>query len=152
MFATLSFDLGEQHPLDDTIPDRLPKAGRPYAWYIRVPDLPAFVRQIAPVLERRLAASAHSRYTGDLKTSFYSRGLHVRFQPGRISVEGWTPERVEAGEAAFPDLTFLQNLFGFRSLEELRHAFPDCSVRMDDARVLLPVLFPKKDSNVWHGG
>ncbi len=62
------------------------------------------------------------------------------------------PERVEAGDAAFPDLTFLQLLFGFRSLDELRHAFPDCSVASDHARALLPVLFPKKPSHVWSGG
>ncbi len=57
-FATLDFNLGEQHPVYETIPDRLPKIGLPYAWFIRVPDLPAFLRRIAPALERRLAASA----------------------------------------------------------------------------------------------
>lgn len=57
-----------------------------------------------------------------------------------------------AGEAAFPDLIFLQLLFCYRSLEELRYAYPDCSANADDARALLPVLFPKKASNVWAGG
>ena len=30
----------------------------PYAWYVRVPDLPRFIRRIAPALERRLAESS----------------------------------------------------------------------------------------------
>ncbi len=151
-FATFVFHLGEEHPVYDTIPDKLPKIGHPYAWYIRVPDLPAFVRRIAPALERRLAASAQAGYTGDLTLSFYRTGLRLRFEEGRIFADRWTPERVEAGGAAFPDLTFLQLLFGFRSLDELRYAFPDCCVSTDPARALLPVLFPKKPSHVWSGG
>ncbi len=151
-FARLVFILGERHPVYDTIPDRLPKLGLPYAWYIRVPDLPAFVGRIAPALERRLAASAQAGYTGDLTLSFYRTGLRLRLDKGRLTVEAWTPERVEAGDAAFPDLTFLQLLFGFRSLDELRHAFPDCSASTDPAQVLLPILFPKQPSDVWSGG
>jgi hypothetical protein len=43
-------------------------------------------------------------------------------------------------------------LFGFRSLDELQHAFPDCWTASDAAHALLPILFPRKDSNVWDGG
>ncbi len=74
------------------------------------------------------------------------------FQKGSISVEGWKPDRIEEGDAAFPDLTFLQLLFGYRSLEELQHAFADCSTNAEHARALLPILFPRKVSNVWAGG
>ena len=52
----------------------------------------------------------------------------------------------------FPDLTFLQLLFGFRSLADVQYAYPDCLVTSDAARVLLPILFPKKPSQVWYGG
>jgi hypothetical protein len=151
-FEAISFGLGETHPLYDTIPDRLPITHKPYAWYIRVPDLPEFVSRIAPALEKRLAGSVQAGYTGELNVSFYTGGLHFRFQEGSISVEGWKPDRVEEGDAAFPDLTFLQLLFGYRSLEELRHAFPDCWAGTDAARALLPILFPRKDSRVWVGG
>jgi hypothetical protein len=64
----------------------------------------------------------------------------------------WKPERIEEGDAFFPDLTFLQILFGWRSLEELRHAFADCYARTVEARALLPVLFPRKESVLWAGG
>lgn len=151
-FEVLGFSLGEWHPVYDTVGERLPRVRKPYAWYIRVPDVPAFLRHIAPALEKRLAESAQAGYTGEIKVNFYRSGLHFRFEEGRISVEGWKPERVEEGDAAFPDLTFLQLLFGYRSLEELQHAFPDCSASTDAARALLPILFPKKVSTVWGGG
>jgi hypothetical protein len=38
---------------------------------------------------------------------------------------------------------------GFRSLEELEAAFPDCIVRTYEARALLSALFPKQLSDVW---
>jgi hypothetical protein len=151
-FAALAFHLGEQHPVYETIPDRLPQIGTPYAWYLRVPDLPAFVRHVAPALEQRLAASPQAGYTGEMKVSFYRTGLHFTFDQGRIAVAGWTPDRIEAGDALFPDLTFLKLLFGYRSLAEIQHAFPDCYATTDDARALLPILFPKKPSHVWSGG
>ena len=151
-FETITFRLGEQHPVYDTIAERLPVVQKPYAWYIRVPDMQAFVSHITPALEKRLAASVQGGYTGEMKISFYRGGLLFKFQGGGISVEGWKPDRVEEGDATFPDLTFVQLLFGYRSLEELQHAFPDCEARTDAARALLPILFPKKNSNVWAGG
>jgi hypothetical protein len=45
-----------------------------------------------------------------------------------------------------PDLTFLQLLFGYRSLGELDHARADCYVRNEEAAVLLNILFPKQHS------
>jgi hypothetical protein len=150
--AAVGFVLGEQHPVYDTIPDRLPRVRKPFAWYVRVPDLPAFLEHIAPALEKRLAQSPQSGYTGELKVSFYTKGLHLKITNGSITIQAWKPDRIEEGDAFFPDLTFLQLLFGYRSLEELQHAFPDCSGGTDAARALLPILFPKKPSNVWAGG
>ncbi len=150
-FEAFGFSLGEQHPVYDTVLDRLPRVRKPYAWYIRVPDIPAFVRHITPALEERLAGSAQSGYTGEMKVSFYRSGLLFKFQEGSISVEGWKPDRVEEGDAAFPDLTFLQLLFGYRDLDELQHAFPDCRLSYasaDEVRALLGALFPKQTSLV----
>src|SRR5262249_10259694 len=47
--------LGDDHPAYATAPSVLGHALPPGAWYVRVPDLPAFVRRITPVLEARLA-------------------------------------------------------------------------------------------------
>jgi hypothetical protein len=151
-FSRLVFFLGEKHPVGDTVSSRLPVARVPEAWYIRVPDLPAFLTKIAPALEKRLAESPQGGYTGELKLNFYRSGLRLGFERGSIAAEPWKPDRVEEGEAAFPDLTFLQLLFAYRSLDELQYAFPDLSARTDEARALLPILFPKKDSHVLAGG
>jgi hypothetical protein len=125
------------------------RANRPYAFYIRVPDLPAFFRRVASVLERRLAGSLAAGYSGDLKLSFYRSGLVLNFGKGRLeNVEAFEPpQNLDAG-ASFPDLTFLQLVFGRRSRAELEAAFPDCYTS-GDAGPLLDVLFPKLPSRVW---
>jgi hypothetical protein len=151
-FHGIIFDLGETHPLYDTVPRRLPRVDRPYAWYLRVPDLAGYVRHIAPALERRLAASPQGGYSGDLTVSFFQSGLRLVCEEGRITVAEWRPDRIEAGDALFPDLSFLPLLFGFRSLEDIERAYPDCAVATDAAAALLPILFPRKDSRVWSGG
>jgi hypothetical protein len=115
-----------------------------------VPDLPEFIRHIRPVLERRLAASVAAGHTGEIKVSFFGSGLRLELERGRLSaVERWSPSVEEEGNAAFPDLTFLQLLFGHRSLEELDHAFADCSPGEGDARILLDALFPRRPSDLW---
>src|SRR5215211_1502492 len=139
--ASLTFVLGEHHPLHEAVPEpplhRLDRHGH-YSFYVRVPDLPGFLRHVAPVLEQRLAASVAAGHTGELEVSFYGDGLRLELERGRLSgVEDWSPTVEEEGDAAFPDLTFLQLLFGYRSLEELDRAFADCSPGGGDARVLL---------------
>jgi hypothetical protein len=151
--ASLTFVLGEHHPLYDAIPEpplyRLDRHGH-YSYYVRVPDLPRFLRHVAPVLENRLDASVAAGHTGEMKVSFYGDGLRLELESGRLSeVEDWSPTVEETGDAAFPDLTFLQLLFGYRSLDELDRAFADCSPGEGDARVLLKVLFPRRPSELW---
>jgi predicted N-acetyltransferase YhbS len=152
--------LGRDHPIRHV--SHLPAGERPYAFYVRVPDLPAFVRQVAPVLERRLADSALVGHTGDLRLGFYREGLRLAFERGRLATaQAWTPSIDTAGvefavgsgdvrraSAMFPGLTFLQLLFGYRSLDELEHAFADCIVRTVEARSLLNALFPRQPSCV----
>jgi hypothetical protein len=146
----LHFCLGEEHPFCRITPTRLPDLQRAYAWYLRVPDLPGFLRHIAPALERRLARSVAAGHTGELKLNFYREGLRLAFEGGRLAtIEPWAPERAEDGSAGFPGQTFLQILFGYRSLDALRNAFPDCWCDGDDARTLLEALFPKQRSVFW---
>ncbi len=65
------------------------------------------------------------------------------------TIESWKPDHPNDGDAAFPDLTFLQLLFGYRSLEELQYAFADCWVGNNTARMMVVTLFPKQNSHVW---
>ena len=144
------FALGAEHPAYRAFGDRLPRERKPYAFYVRVPDLPAFMRVIAPVLEQRLNESVCAGHSGEVKISFYRKGLRLVFEKGRlVTAEDWRPVvKDDEGAAAFPDLTFLQLVFGYRSLEEIRAAYADCWAGPETA-VVLDALFPRKASNTW---
>ena len=142
---TLHFELGEQHPVFEAAPAAFHKITPSYAWYMRVADVPRFLNHIAPVLERRLARSALSGFSGEIKVTEYVRGIRLKIDQGRISAEAWTPD--DSDNAMFPPYTFLQLLFGRRSLSELRYMFPDC-ILQDEAAALFEVLFPRRHSNV----
>ncbi|MCC6445146.1 MAG: GNAT family N-acetyltransferase [Armatimonadetes bacterium] len=148
--AGFGFDLGTQHPVYQVMPHSLPCANAPYAWYVRVPDLPGFIRLISPVLEERLTRSAAVGYSGEMKLSFYRDGLRLVWENGSLTaIESWKHGPGDEGHAAFPDLTFLQLLFGYRDLDELDNAFADCMAWHEAVRVVLKIIFPKQGSNVW---
>jgi hypothetical protein len=146
LYAAL--ELGADHPSYTAMPNVLSPTAKQHAFYLRVPDLASFLMRIAPVLEQRMVGSVAHGYSGELPVNLYRTGLNLTFDDGRlVSV---SQERMEYTVAAsFPDLTFLQLLFGFRSLDELDSWYPDCRIRTNDARVLLDVLFPKQPSFLW---
>ena len=145
-----AFWLGTEHPVYQVFDKRLPHTVGPYAWYVRVPDLPGFVQHVAPVLEQRLESSSMVGHSGELKISFYRSGLRLAFEGGRlVDVEPWQPTPEKEGDAGFADLTFLQLLFGYRSVEELDYAFADCWASGAKGRPLLEALFPRRQSNIW---
>jgi hypothetical protein len=147
--AGFAFYLGSEHPVYQVMHEGLPQRRKPYAWYIRVPDLPDFLRHVAPVLERRLETSVVPGYSGEVKLSFYKSGVRLAFENGRLATaESWMPTPAERGDAGFPDLTFLQVLFGYRTILDLREVFPDCWVKNDEVGILLWALFPKQMSRV----
>ena len=151
IFTSFGFALGEQHPAYDAVRHRLPDVRGSYAWYIRVPDLPGFLNHIKPVLEQRLAESIAAGISREIKISFYRAGLRLVIEQGKITtIEPWSPgSPSDEGNIAFPNLTFLQLVFGYRSYEELHYAFPDCWCDNEEVRVLLTVMFPKKTSNIY---
>jgi hypothetical protein len=150
---TFMFNLGTEHPAYKSLPDRLPRTIKPYAWYVRVPDISAFIRHVATAIEERLPGSVVEGHTGEVRLNFYRSGLLLGFEAGKLArIEPWRSGRTEEGDGGFPDLTFLQLLFGFRSLDDLEYAFPDCWVRGDEVRALLNTIFPKRPSWVWANG
>jgi hypothetical protein len=128
---SLTFSLGLSHPLYDAFPDPplydLDRHGH-YSFYVRVPDLPAFILRVAPVLEERLSDSVAAGRTATLELNFYSSGLRLEILHGRInSADLWNPT---------PENTV-----------------PDCSPGKGspgkgDTQALLKVLFPKHPSNL----
>lgn len=150
-FGAFGFWLGEDHPVYHVMPNKMPRVRKPYAWFIRVPDVGRFLRLITPVIEQRLAGSAMAGYSGEVKITFYRDGVRLVFMKGRMQTcEAWKPTPVgHAGEAAFPPHTFLQLVFGYRTMEMLKGSFADCVTEQDEIDMLLDALFPRQPSDVW---
>jgi hypothetical protein len=148
--TSFGFMLGAQHPAYEALGDRLPTVRDPYAWYLRVADLPGFLNHIQPALEKRLADSIASGHSCEIKISFYRDGLRLVIEKGRLTgIERWKPTPEDSGIIAFPDLTFLQVLFGYRSYDELQYTFADCWCDSEEVRALINILFPRKLSDVF---
>lgn len=147
---SFGFMLGIQHPVYEALGRNLPGQHLPYAWYLRVADLPGFLNHIKPALEKRLAESIAAGHSREIKISFYRSGLRLAIEQGRFTaIEAWQPSPEDGGAIAFPGLTFLQLLFGYRSCDELHQSFADCWYDGEDVRALINILFPKKVSDVF---
>jgi hypothetical protein len=117
---------------------------------MRVPDLAGFLNYIKPALEKRLAESIAPGHSREIKISFYRTGLRIVIEKGKImTVEPWKPKPKDEGDISFPDLTFLQMVFGYRNYDELNRAFADCWCNHEDVRILMDIIFPKKLSDVF---
>ena len=150
VFKEIGFILGAEHPTYTFSKDWLPRGRKPYAWFLRLPDMRGFLQLIQPVLEARLAESPLSGSTGTLAIHFFRAGLRLRFEAGLLKeITPWDPRAEKGGDASFPDLTFLQLLVGYRSFDELDDAFADCFAKDEPTRAWLNALFPKQPSNIW---
>lgn len=148
--TSFGFMLGAQHPVYQALGNNLPNQHQPYAWYLRVPDLPGFLSHIKPALEKRLAESIAVGHSREIRISFYRDGLRLVIDKGKLTViEAWKPTPEDGGMIAFPGLTFLQLLFGYRSYEELHQSFADCWCDNEEVRTLINILFPKKLSDLF---
>jgi hypothetical protein len=147
----LAFLLGRSHPAYTVLGNKLaPYHEDPYAWYIRVPDVPGLVRRLAPMLEARLAASVLHGYDGELMINFYRGGLRLGFAGGKLTAaEPWqaSGDFEDEARAGCPGSVFTQLLFGYKSLAELRELYPDVWAN-EDAAVLLDILLPRHSSHL----
>ena len=108
----------------------------------------ALCHGLTPALERRLASSAQAGYSGELAIDFYRGGLRLALESGKLAVvERWQRPLWGESKIGFPPLLFLQLLFGYRSLHELRSLYPDVWAEGEAAPVL-DVLFPKRQSSL----
>lgn len=145
--SLLAFYLGAAHPAYTALGRQLEQRSRPYGLYVRVPDLPAFLRHITPMLERRLASSVLAGHSGRLRLSLLREHIQLSFTNGNITgIDQYTATSMDEGDAVFPDLTFLQMVFGRATLLELNRAYADCYPKNVEAEILLAILFPKKPS------
>lgn len=141
---------GRHHPVYALLGEELaPRYEPPYAWYIRVPDLLAFLQLITPVLNERLARSVFANYTGEITCDLYPNGLLFKIERGRlVGIDPWRPPPYDpAASMGCPSLVFLQLLLGYRNIQELSAIYPDVSVA-EKYKLLVATLFPKQQSQV----
>jgi hypothetical protein len=141
--------LGSDHPSYQVYSDRYPRSRDTYAYYIRIPDMPRFLTHISPVLEERLANSIMVGHTGKLDISFYRDGIRILFEKGKIKEITSEIFEQNSSDVYFPGLTFIQNLMGYRTIEEIYQGYRDCFADTDLGRAIMPILFPKQSSVAW---
>jgi hypothetical protein len=142
--------LGQEHPAYDVLGEALHRRPPDIGWFLRVPDLAALLRKIAPVLDRRLMGSAAEAFTGELRLCLYRHGLVLRFARGQlVEAEPWQGANRRASDASLPDAMFLQLLFGHGEWSALAPAYPDARINSQLGRLLLPVLLRKQRSSIW---
>ncbi len=149
-------DLQPDHPayvFDDGALGHEPE--RQYGWYVRVPDVAAFLRKISPALEARIEVSLHAGITGDVEIRVDRDRITIRFADGKItSVEHQKAvhrENASGGwmaSARFPGQTFYPVLFGMRSVAETIAAHTDANAGSKSSRHLMETLFPKRSSDL----
>ncbi len=121
------------------------EALRPYGWLARVLDPALLMMQIAPVLERRLAASPLAGLTDDLAMHLAREDLVLHFQEGRLSNVGLVPQAPRK-DVSLPPHVAPMVWFGWRSMQEVCDWYPDATVHSRAAGRLANVLFPKRES------
>lgn len=144
------FWLGGDHPVYHVKTTLLPREREPYAFFVRVPDVAAFLKVIQPRIEANLAVSPFVNHTGELKLSFYKRGVLLDFKKGKLKlIKPLGFDELEKSDACFPALTFLHILFSHRTMDELSNVYMDLTTRDRETKELIGALFPKRVSFVW---
>ncbi len=143
-----NFKLYSGHPAYKAAAHNLPRAARPYTWYMRVPDTVGFLRKIKTALERNLSRSICCSHSGELRIGNYRDSLKICMEKGRITqIAPYQAKDYEDCDAQLPGHSFLHLLFGMRSVEELFDSMTDFHLARDK-RALLDSLFPKKASHI----
>lgn len=118
-----------------------------YLWQIHLVDMARLLRKLAPVLERRIAASIFAGLTRTVCLNLYREAFELYFEKGKLQTViaiGFT----DKGEIKIPPLLLAPLLLGYRSREELSRMFPDIGI-YGQSQHLVDVMFPKLDSFIF---
>lgn len=142
--------LGRAHPAYDILGDLLVRRPPEIGWFLRVPDVAALLGAIAPVLEQRLIGTAAEAFSGEFHLDLYRHGIRLAFARGKLSeITPWPGHSRRASDASLPEQMFHQMIFGHATWAELSRAFPDCRLQTTRGSMLLPLLFPAQQSDIW---
>jgi predicted N-acetyltransferase YhbS len=112
-----------------------------YAWQIHLVDVARLLRKLAPVLERRIAASLFARLSQKVNLNLYRETFELHFEGGKLLAVTNIGFQ-ESGDIRIPPPLLTPLLLGYRSREELCKSHPDVAI-WGQAQHLIDVLFPK---------
>ncbi|MFZ5915335.1 MAG: GNAT family N-acetyltransferase [Chloroflexota bacterium] len=118
-----------------------------YAWQIRLVDVGRLLGKLAPVLERRIAASPFAGLTEQVCLNLYREAFEMRFERGRLVAVESLGFKGRSGIDLPPALA-APLLLGYRSRQELAQVYPDVMV-WPEWSCLVDVLFPKVSSFIY---
>lgn len=119
-----------------------------YAWQIRFPDPARLLRTIAPVLERRIAASPFADLTQTLTLNLFRSAVVLDIEDGRITAITTHAAAEDATENHIPPTLLVPLVLGWRDRTELEAIYPDFAV-WGTSRALFDVLFPKMTAFIY---
>ncbi len=112
-----------------------------WQWQIHIVEAAALLRQLAPVLERRLAAGPFANLSQTVAINLYRSGVELHFVHGKLrAVNAIT--RPDQGEINIPPNLLAPLVLGWRSREELAACYPDFRI-YGQSRLLMDALFPR---------
>ena len=141
------FDLDASHPAHQILQSLTHATyDEGYSLYIRVPDVPALLQRIRPVLEQRVAASVFRGITHQLEVSLYDATLMFAWKNGKLDE---ISQQVQAKGAPAPNRytlpLLLKQMFGRNSYAEMRRWHHELARNAADG-ALLDTMFPKHTS------
>jgi hypothetical protein len=159
---SLYLKLGPSHPAYAFLEDMQQRFMPNTMGYIRLVDLPGFLRHIAPLLEERIASSPICGYSRQVKIELYYRkeGLILHFEKGRLvevcsqEIEGYQA-LCDRAEIKMPEQDFIRLLMGQVSVDELARNFREVNTwngqegLTPEFKILLRTLFPKQESFIY---
>jgi len=145
---TLVSALGYVDPLSEQLTGLGAQQSRLYGWQVKVVDVVKLLRKMAPLLESRLEGTRLSGLTETVNLNFRRFSVDLVFERGRLTGVSLSRDCSDRTVGLNP-YVFPQLLLGYRSREELEHAYPDVRVA-PSRRELVDALFPKRPSYIHH--
>lgn len=122
------------------------KTNRPYAWQVKIIDLPGFISKIKLVLEHRIENSDYTGLSRDITINFWKYSVKMSIEEGKIaSIEKAFGEKDRT--IGFNPYVFTKLALGYKSRMELEKMYPDFRVQ-GDLGSLIDVMFPKQPSYI----
>ena len=118
-----------------------------YAWQIYIPDVAGLLRNLSPVLERRIAGSPFAGLSRKIILNLYREAFEIEFEGGKllgVNTIGFSDD----GAIRLPPNLLAPLVLGYHSHRELRQMYPDVAI-WGEFQPLVDVLFPKMESFIY---